>query len=57
MFYLTLYYFYRFTYEGENLRNIMHVTFVRGSLDPCGNNASSDEGHLCWDYASSPKVL
>jgi hypothetical protein len=46
MFYLTLYYFYKFTYEGENLRNIMPVTFVRGSLDPCGNNASVDEGHL-----------
>jgi hypothetical protein len=45
MFYFTLYYFYKFTYEGKNLRSIMPVTFVRGSLNPCGNNASADEGH------------
>jgi hypothetical protein len=45
MFYFTLYYFYKFTYEGENLRSIMPMTFVRGSLSPCGNNASADEGH------------
>jgi hypothetical protein len=36
---------FKFTYEGENLRSIMPVTFVRGSLNPCGNNASADEGH------------
>jgi hypothetical protein len=45
MLYFTLYYFYKFTYEGENLRNIIPVTFVRGSLDPCGNNVPADEGH------------
>jgi hypothetical protein len=45
MFYFTLYYLYKFNYEGENLRNIMPVTFVRSSLNPCGNNASADEGH------------
>jgi hypothetical protein len=45
MLYFTLCYFYKFTYEGENLRSIMPETFVRGSLNPCGNNAPVDEGH------------
>jgi hypothetical protein len=45
MLYFTLYYFYKFTYEGENLRSIIPVTFVRGSLNPCRNNAPADEGH------------
>jgi hypothetical protein len=45
MFYFSLYYFYKLTYEGENLRNIMPVTFVRGSLNPYRNNALADEEH------------
>jgi hypothetical protein len=45
MFYFSLYYVYKINYEGENLRNIMSVTFIRKSLNPCGNNASADEGY------------
>jgi hypothetical protein len=45
MFYFTVYYLYKFNYEGENLRNIMFVIFVRSSLNPYGNNAPADEEH------------
>jgi hypothetical protein len=31
-------------FEGKNLRSILLMTFVRGSLNPCGNNVLADEG-------------
>jgi hypothetical protein len=40
-----LYYLYMFNYEGKTFVIFMLVTFVRSSLNPCGNNVSADEGH------------
>jgi hypothetical protein len=44
-FYITLYYLYKFNYEGETFVTFMLVTFVRSSLNLRGDNASADEGH------------
>jgi hypothetical protein len=41
----TLYYLYMFNYEGKTFVTFMLVTFVRSSLNPCGDNVSADEGH------------
>ena len=43
-FNFTLYYLYKFNYEGETFVTFMLVTFVRSSLNLRGDNASADEG-------------
>jgi hypothetical protein len=40
-----LYYLFMFNYEGKTFVIFMLVTFVRSSLNPCGDNVSVDEGH------------
>jgi hypothetical protein len=41
----TLYYLYMFNYKGKTFVIFMLATFVRSSLNPCGDNVSADEGH------------